>query len=354
MPGHDIVVIGASAGGVEALKILVSGLPPDLPSAIFIILHVPDNGTSMLPNILSRSGPLPAFHPKDGQAIEPGNIYVAPPDSHMLIKRGYVRLTRGPKENGHRPAVDPLFRTAARTYGKRVVGVVLSGTLDDGTAGVMAIKERNGLAIAQSPETALYSGMPLSAIENAPVDYITPVTEIAALLVQLANEPVDEEGDAPVSDDMEMEADIVELESESLRREKRPGVPSRFTCPECSGVLWEIDDEGLLRFRCRVGHAYSAESLLAGQFDAVESALWAALRALEENISLSYNVAVRMRRRGHTRTAERFERKVQEAEQQAEVLRQMFVSRSPSDPAEVVASGRDNISPERPNLSSSD
>lgn len=217
-----------------------------------------------------------------------------------------------------------------------------------------AIKERDGIAIAQSPDTALYPGMPLSAIENAPVDYIKPVPEIAALLAQLAIDPVDEEGGAPVSDDTEMEADIVELESKSLRREKRPGVPSRFTCPECSGVLWEIDDEGLLRFRCRIGHAYSAESLLAGQFDAVESALWAALRALEENISLSNSVAARMRKLGHARASERFERKAREAEQQAEVLRQMFVNRSASDPAEVEASGRDSISQERPDLATSD
>ncbi|HWP41914.1 MAG TPA: chemotaxis protein CheB [Blastocatellia bacterium] len=338
MPGRDIVVVGASAGGVEALGTLVSGLPEDLPAAIFVVLHVPDNGTSVLPSILNRRGPLPASHAVDGQEIRHGQIYVAPPDSHLVIKRGHLRLTRGPKENGHRPAVDPLFRTAARSYGRRVAGVVLSGTLDDGTAGLAAIKERGGLAIAQSPDTALYPGMPLSAIENVQVDYILPVSEIAPLLAQLADEPVDERGDAAMSDEMEMEADIVELEPHSLYSEKRPGVPSRFTCPDCNGVLWEIDDEGLLRFRCRVGHAYSSESLLAEQFDAVESALWAALRALEENISLASRVAARMRNRGHQRTAERFERQVVEGERQAEVLRRVLMNRSPSDPAEPDAS----------------
>jgi two-component system chemotaxis response regulator CheB len=334
MPGHDIVVIGASAGGVEALTTLVSGLPSDLPASLFVVLHVPNEGTSVLPRILSRKGPLRASHAVDGEEIRQGHIYVAPTDSHLLIKQGYIRLTRGPKENGHRPAVDPLFRTAARTYGSRVVGVVLSGTLDDGTAGLIAIKERKGIAIVQSPETALYSGMPLSAIESAEVDFILPVPDIARMLTQLANDPTDEKGGGPVSEEMEIEADIVELELDSLRNEVRPGTPSRFTCPECLGVLWEIDDEGLLRFRCRVGHAYSSESLLAGQFDAVEAALWAALRALEENISLSSRIVARMRSRGHIRSAERFERQADDAEKQAELLRRVLASRSPADPAE--------------------
>jgi two-component system chemotaxis response regulator CheB len=334
MPGHDIVVIGASAGGVESLRALVSGLPSDLPASIFVVLHVPDNGTSVLPLILSRHGPLQATHPNDGEEIKQGHIYVAPPDSHLLIKRGYIRLTRGPKENGHRPAVDPLFRSAARTYGRRVVGIVLSGTLDDGTGGLIAIKERGGVAIAQDPETALYTGMPLSAIENAKVDYILPVSDIARVLLELVNDPVDEKGEEIVPEDMDMEADIVELDPDSLRDEKRPGVPSRFTCPECQGVLWEIDDDELLRFRCRVGHAYSSESLLAGQFDAVEAALWAALRALEENISLSNRIGKRMRSRGHMQSAERFERQACEAEKQADVLRRVLTTRSRADPVE--------------------
>lgn len=352
MPGHDIVVIGASAGGVEALKTVMSGLPADLPASIFVVLHIPDNGTSVLPNILNRSGPLPASHPVNMEEISQGRVYVAPTDSHLLIKQGYMRLTRGPKENGHRPAVDPLFRTAARAYGGRVIGVILSGTLDDGTAGMIAIKERGGLTVAQSPETALYTGMPLSAIENARVDYILPVSEIGSMLSRLVREPVDEKGEETVSEELDMEADIVELEPESLRAEKRPGVPSRFTCPECNGVLWELGDEELMRFRCRVGHAYSSESLLAGQFDGVEAALWAALRALEENISLSARVAARMRSRGHLQTAERFERQVSEAESQAEVLRRLLTNRTASDPAEVSTSPGGMIAGDNPEAAS--
>lgn len=172
MQGHDIIVVGASAGGVEALSELIRNLPPDLPAAIFVVLHIPRQGTSILPKILNRrlqkrqGASLMAAHPQDGDAIQHGRIYVAPPDRHLIVKEGYVRLVRGPQENSHRPAVDPLFRTAARVYGPRVVGVVLSGTLDDGTAGLVAVKKRGGVAVVQNPDEALYSGMPNSAIEN--------------------------------------------------------------------------------------------------------------------------------------------------------------------------------------------
>src|SRR5207244_2427388 len=166
MPGRDIIVVGASAGGVEALATLVRGLPADLPAAVFVVLHVPPHGTSVLPQILTRAGRLPAKHAVDGEAIQAGRIYVAPPDHHLLVKPGYVRVAHGPRENGHRPAVDALFRTAARTYGHRVAGVVLTGVLDDGTAGLIAVKLRGGAALVQHPDDALYDGMPRSALDN--------------------------------------------------------------------------------------------------------------------------------------------------------------------------------------------
>lgn len=234
MPGHDLIVIGASAGGVEVLKQLVDLIPADLPASLFVVLHVPSNGTSALPKILTKWSPLPAYHPRDGEQLLYGRIYIGPPDSHLLIKPGYIRLARGPKENGFRPAIDPLFRTAARVYGPRVVDVILSGTLDDGTAGMIAIKQRGGITIAQDPNEAMYAGMPQSAIENAEVDYVLPVSEIVSTLVRLANEEV-EGGGEPVSDDMEIETDISELEFDALHIDKRPGTPSRFTCPECNG-----------------------------------------------------------------------------------------------------------------------
>ena len=189
MADHDIVVVGASAGGVEALTNLVAALPADLPASLFVVLHVPATGTSTLPDILSRSGPLPASHAKDGEPIEQGRVYVAPPDHHLLLRDDHVHLARGPRENGHRPAVDPLFRSAAWEHSTRVVGVVLSGALDDGTAGLLAIKARGGVAVVQQPEDALYAGMPNNAIEHVEVDHVLPAAAIAGMLARLAAEP---------------------------------------------------------------------------------------------------------------------------------------------------------------------
>src|SRR5262249_20647147 len=200
-----------------------------------------------------QKGQMPALTPVNGERIQPGRIYVAPPDRHMLIKRGYIRLVRGPRENGRRPSIDPMFRTAARAYGKRVIGVVLSGALDDGTAGLIAIKMQGGTTIVQDPDEALYDGMPRSAIAHADVDHVMTIEQIAELLVQLSEQPLEKGGNEPLSDEMEQETDIAELDLRALHSVDKPGIPSRFSCPECHGVLWEIDDH-IVRFRCRVGH----------------------------------------------------------------------------------------------------
>ncbi len=324
MPGHDIIVLGASAGGVEVLSQLVRDLSADLPAALFIVLHFPAHGTSVLPKILSRAGVLPANHAQDGTKIQPGHIYVAPPDYHLLVKRGYINLVRGPKENSHRPAIDPLFRTAARAYGRRVVGVILSGTLDDGTAGLAVVKRQGGVTLVQDPEDALYSGMPTSAIANVEVDHILPLAKMGDALVRLAHEPV-AAGENFVSDDMAMEADLVQLDLDALQQDERPGTPSGFACPECGGALWELPADGLLRFRCRVGHALSAESLLAEQSEAVEAALWSALRALEESTTLTRRLIERSHRFNHFLTAQRYEERLRESEQSAALLRQLLL-----------------------------
>ncbi len=332
MPGHDIIVIGASAGGVDALTQLVRGLPRDLPAAVFVVLHVPAHGPSVLPRILSRAGSLPAVHPQDRDAIRPGIIYTAPPDYHLLVKRGHVRLARGPRENGHRPAVDALFRTAAKSYGPRVVGVILSGVLDDGTAGLVAVKQVGGLAAVQHPDDALYSGMPQSALENVAVDYCLPVADLPALLARLAAEPAPEPEGTHMSRDEKQEADMAELEPGALNADHRPGTPSVFGCPECGGVLWELHDGELLRFRCRVGHAWSADTLLAEQSEGLDAALWSALRALEEQAALARRMAERAVKRGHDRSAESFRVQVADAEQHAELIRRVLLKRRP-DPS---------------------
>ncbi|MEQ9550008.1 MAG: chemotaxis protein CheB [Coleofasciculus sp. G3-WIS-01] len=322
MPGHDIIVVGASAGGVEALTKLVATLPENLPAAIFIVIHISRHFKSFLPNILSRKTSLPVAHATGSEELVQGRIYVAPPDYHLLVKRGYVRLVYGPKENGSRPAVDPLFRTAAKAYGRRVVGVVLSGTLDDGTLGLMEVKSFGGVAIVQDPNDALFSGMSKSAIKHVDVDHILPLSSIASTLVSLAHEPVTEEGAKNMSseNEIEIEPDIVELNGAAMR-EREFGKPASLACPDCGGMLYSLNDKGLLKYRCRVGHAWSAGSLVAGQSETQEQALWTAIRSLEERGELMSQMAANARD-NRPISAKRFEAQAQEARQRAEIIRQ--------------------------------
>lgn len=326
MPGHDIIVMGASAGGVDALLKLIRELPSELPAAIFIVLHVSANSKSLMADILNRLGTLKAVQAKDGEVIEHGHIYIAPPNHHLLIKRGSIRLSQGPKENNHRPAVDPLFRTAARAYGRRVVGVILSGTLDDGTAGLMAVKSRGGVAIVQSPEEAMFSGMPKSAIDNVEVDHILPIGKIALQLVELSEQLVREDAE-PVSEEIELESDIAELDMAAMERETEVGTPANLGCPTCGGTLWEHNAGNLLRFRCRIGHAWSADSLIAQQSEAIEEALWTAFRALEESSALSRRLAKRAQDRKQGQIAARFEDEALQMKRQAEVIRKVLVNK---------------------------
>ena len=343
MSGHDIIVVGASAGGVETLCQLVSSLPQDLAAAVFIVLHIPVHGKSMLPTILNRAiakqhgelSSLQARHPTDGELIQPGQIYVAPSDKHLLIKDRCIHLARSARENSHRPAIDPLFRTAARSYGQRVVGVILSGLLDDGTVGLAVIKQRGGVAICQDPEEALYSGMPTSAIENVDVDYILKVGDIAKTLTYLASQPV-VESKAPIPQLLEMEANIAHFDLDTMQNPNRPGKPSGFACPECSGVLWELQEGKLVRFRCRTGHAYSINTLLAEQTDALEVALWSALRALEEKAALTDRMAKRAQTNSQTISAQRFQTQAHDSQQSAVLVRQMLLKSDSSEELAVV------------------
>lgn len=326
MPGHDIIVIGASAGGVEALSALVRKLPEDLPAAVFAVLHVPAESPSMLPNILSRAGKLPASQPQHGEEIRQGHIYVAPPDHHLLVHKGHVGVVRGPKENRHRPAVDPLFRSAARWYGPRAVGVVLTGALDDGTVGMMAIKERGGIAVVQDPKEAMYPSMPSSVLQNCEVDHVLTLGEIPDLLAELAARPAEDEGAYPVSDRLDLEVRIVEGLDSHPEVLDRLGTPSYFTCPECHGTLWEMHESDLPRFRCRTGHAYSAESMLAEHNESMEAALWAAVRSLEESSTLSRRLAERARSHNHFIVERKFNNKADETDRQANLIRDLLFS----------------------------
>jgi len=323
MNHRDIFVIGASAGGVHALMEVVSELPPDLPVSIFVVLHVAPYGKSAMPAILSRSGPLRAVHPEDEERIEKGRIYVAPPDHHLLIEDGRVRLSRGPTENGHRPAVDVLFRSAARAYGPRVVGVILTGNLDDGTAGLAQIKRYGGVAVVQDPEEADYPSMPKSAVENVDVDHVAPLAAIPELLVELYQDPVE---DVEAADE---EASAMKHKLERGEDREDGGNPSGFTCPECGGALWESHAQDLIHFRCRTGHAYAPESLVAKQYDALEGVLWAAVRALLENAALARRMERWMAQRNNGAGRERYSKRATEAEAHAEALRKILIAEQP-------------------------
>lgn len=326
MPGHDIIVIGASMGGIEALTHLARFLPANLPAAVLVTQHIAPDAPSYLPELLSHAGALPAFHPHDGQDIQHGRIYVAPPNLHLLIERGYVRVIRGPRENHARPAIDPLFRSAARAYGPRVIGVILTGALDDGTAGMLAIKRRGGIAVVQDPKDALVASMPASALEYVHVDYCLPLSDVPGLLARLAQEPAEKEETYPVPRDMDIEARVAAQEPKIMASNERPGELSALTCPECSGPLWEMHDGELMRFRCRQGHAYTAESMLVGQMEGVEDALWAAINVLDENVRMIQKLAQDARQRKYKHVAARFEERLQEQLQKAALLRRVVLN----------------------------
>lgn len=312
----DIVVIGGSAGALSAVQEIVQDLPVGFPAALFIVLHTSANSPGLLPQILRRTSRLDVSLAQDRETIVPGRIYVAPPDHHLLVKRAYVRVVRGPKENGFRPALDPLFRSAARAYGARVIGLVLSGGLNDGTHGLSILTELGGIALVQDPQEAMVPSMPLSAIQNVEVHRVVKSKEMAPTLVELVRgrvgAAVEPPGDYP---------DIAET-GDSLAQHPPQGDPSPYTCPECGGALWEVTEPSkLLRFRCHVGHAYTAESLLAGQEGNLEIVLWSALRALEENGALRRRMSQRTAEAGLAELARKYAAEAEEIEQRAEVLR---------------------------------
>jgi two-component system chemotaxis response regulator CheB len=313
------VVIGASAGGIEALRHLVAVLPTDFAAAVLVVLHLPPKGTSVLPQILARAGALPATHAVDGDAIEGGHIYVAPPDCHLLVEDGTMRLDHGPRTNGHRPAIDPLFRSAAQAYGTAAAGVVLSGVLDDGTAGLMSIKQAGGITMAQDPGEALYDMMPRTAIEIVAPDHVATAEQLGELLAALA----DGSPPAPYDPPHDLQAaHLIEVDR-GASDNPQPGELVGLTCPECNGAIWMSQNGGVVEYRCRIGHRYSAETFDSLQGERVEAALWTALRTLEERAALYRRMAERHRTSGNTRTAERFLLRAESAVQHALVLREV-------------------------------
>lgn len=317
-PIHTAVV-GASAGGVEALRELVAALPHDYQGSLLVVLHVAPMATSVLPHILTRAGLIPAEHAVDGEEIRAGRIYVAPPDRHLVVVDGRLALDRGPRVNGHRPAIDTLFRTAADAWGPRTVGAVLSGVLDDGTAGLVAIKRRGGMAFVQDPADALYAGMPNSAIEFAKPDLVASAGDIGRALAELAESPPD-----PPEEVLNVSDDITAEVERGATDQPQPGEPTGLTCPECNGAIWEAVADGLPRYACRVGHEFGPDAFDAEQAERVEVALWTALRALEERAALHRRMAARQHARGNERFAERYSERAEHSVQNAAVLRELI------------------------------
>ncbi len=308
---RDVIVVGASWGGVDALRRLVSTLPPDLPAAMFVVLHVAPDATSLMPALLTRAGPLPAHHAIDGEAIHRGTIFVAPPDRHLLVERGRVRVWSGPRENRFRPAIDSLFRSAALAYGPRVAGGVLTGAQDDGTAGLAHVKAHGGATLVQDPAEAFCADMPRSALTHVHVDFCLPLVALSATLATLATAPIaarpqkaSHEGAIMVDPDKEDGFEV-----------------SQFTCPDCHGTLW-VRDGNVVEFQCRIGHRYSSESMMSALGDAVERAQWAAVRALEERAELYRRLAARLKSSDSARA--RFEGTAQDSDRQARLLRDLL------------------------------
>lgn len=322
METRDIIVIGASAGGFEALKILIQGLPAELSASIFIVWHMSPDMTGILPEVLSRTGRLPAKNAADGDKIQPGKIYVAPPDHHLIIENSRVRVTKGPKENRFRPAVDPLFRSAAYSYGARVVGVVLSGALDDGTSGLWTIKYRGGIAVVQDPSDAEIPSMPRNALREVKVDHVVPISEMAALLVRLTREELAEAPEASMKDDQQTHFEIrTAAENKSSADILKFGDPTPFTCPDCHGVLFRLTDGNRPRFRCHTGHAYSSDSLLATVTESIEEGLWSAIRCIDECVMLLNQMGNHFAQNGQTNLAAIYFKKALEAEARGDVVR---------------------------------
>lgn len=286
MAQRNILVVGASAGGVEALKVLIGGLPASLPMAVFIVLHLSPHERSQLASVLETVAQLPVQCAEDGMPIIAGQIYVAVPDCHLLLEPDQVRITRGPKENRFRPAIDALFRSAAYHFGPRVIGIVLSGSLDDGTAGLWAVKDRGGIALVQSPDEAQFPSMPQNALAHVDVDHVLPVSAMPAAILGFLQETAPTGGKAKIDGAMEIETRIALGENALKDGSLQLGPLTPFTCPECHGSLVELQEGLVRRYRCHVGHAFSIQTLMALINEEIDTTFGQALRALEERTLL--------------------------------------------------------------------
>jgi two-component system, chemotaxis family, protein-glutamate methylesterase/glutaminase len=320
MPTKDIVVVGASSGGIEALRTIVAGLREDFAGSMFVVMHTGPGALGILQDILNRAGSLPVVSATDRQRFETRKIYVAPADKHMLLEPAMVRLTRGPKENLFRPAIDPLFRSAAQVYGPRVIGVILTGGLDDGTAGLWAIKKLGGTAVVQHPDNAMFPSMPLNALRYVSVDHCVTIEEMAPLLTRLTTMPAESEGVIEMPKHLDIEVKVAKQDPAIEYDVRDLWEKTSYTCPECHGVLLQLSEGGRQRFRCHTGHAFSADGLLAKLTEGIEETLWSAIRNIEESVLLMRHLARHLKAHDPWNARE-FLRKAEEAEKRSELVR---------------------------------
>ncbi len=322
MGARDVIVVGGSAGAIEASIQMLARLPPGLPGTVLVAIHRGPSVPGVLPQMFARAGPLPADYATNDEAYRPGRVYVAPPDRHLLVSGRRLRVTRGPREHGLRPAVDPLFRSAARELGPRVVGVILSGVLDDGTEGLALVKRHGGVAIVQRTEDAEHAGMPASALAHVDVDHVLPAASIGAVLTRLVAEPLRADAPAPGRD-------AADIGGNGLDGTPPSGALQPITCPECGGSLWETIARGHERYRCHLGHAFTARTLAALQDGRLEEAMWSALRNLEESAALRRRLAERATRAALVELAAVYATQAAQAEERADRLRTLLVDPDP-------------------------
>lgn len=326
MKNHHVITIGTSAGGIKALRTLVKQLPKDFPASIYIVQHLSSESPSNLVAVLETTSKLPVAFARDKELIKPGRIYLAPPDFHLLLESDRVRVIRGPRENRMRPAIDPLFRSAAVAYRSYATGIVLTGMLDDGTAGLQAIKACGGMAIVQDPNDAAYSSMPESAISSVEVDRVVPLKEIGNILKERVRQTPPIVTEVPA--DLLLEAPIVRDAITQPETMAHIGEPVAHSCPSCGGPLWQIgkshNGHSLLRYRCHIGHAFTGRTLMEEQNEATEKALWIALRTLEERGRLLRNMSDRYARNGATALAKTHQERAKEALDHSVLLRNLI------------------------------
>ena len=341
MDPYKIIVVGASSGGVEALRALFRELKPHLNAAVFIVLHIPPDAKSFLPQILGKLNPMPVQHAQDGAKIRSGHVYIAPPNQHLILENGTMRLTYGPKVNHTRPAIDPLFESAARQYGNRVIGVLMSGNLFDGTKGLLSIQQAGGKTVVQDPEEALFSSMPVSALQSVPIDYSLPVSEIATLLNNITEEAVLAKGETQVNKAApgkpEDEMSLIKKDFETYQKGYASNQRSVLACPDCGGILWEFQDSSLVRYRCHTGHIYNAEVILSSHDSDLEKVFWTAIRLLVEKAAVSNRLAIVARETKNPDMEAYYLSLASEAEKEADRIRETWFRRSPNDSRKVSA-----------------